>query len=109
MSNIGKHKLGTMFKNARAALTAIPRSMYGAKFQELAQVQPYNVDGITSAHVPHAPVNPYRKRPVKLVYDKNEYHEFMLPSEKAFLLGSFSSEDVFGERKGILHSPHIRS
>jgi hypothetical protein len=46
--------------------------------------------------LPPSPQNPYRKRPVKLVYDKNEYHMFMLPSEKAFLLGSFDHEDVFG-------------
>lgn len=44
-----------------------------------------------------------------MVYDKNEYHMFMLPSEKAFLLGSFDHEDVFGQRKGTLHSPHIRA
>ena len=34
---------------------------------------------------------------------------FRLPSEKAFLLGSFDSHDIFGARKGIQHSPHIRA
>ena len=33
---------------------------------------------------------------------------FKLPSEKAFLLGGFDYNDLFGERKGINHSPHIR-
>ena len=59
--------------------------------------------------LPHAPANPYRKRPMKLKYDKNEYHSFRLPSENHFLLGSFDHEDIFGKRKGIDHSPHIRS
>lgn len=31
--------------------------------------------------LPKAPINPYRKRPVKLVYDKNEFWMFRLPSE----------------------------
>ena len=34
---------------------------------------------------------------------------FRLPSEKAFLLGGFDSEDIFGARKGINHSPHLRA
>jgi len=46
---------------------------------------------------------------LKLVYDKNDYHAFRLPSEQAFLLGPFDTEDIFGQRKGINHSPHIRS
>ena len=34
---------------------------------------------------------------------------FRLPSEQHFLLGSFDTEDIFGKRKGIEHSPHIRA
>ncbi len=59
--------------------------------------------------LPHESANPYRKRPLKLKYDRNEYHSFRLPSENHFLLGSFDNEDLFGKRKGIEHSPHIRS
>lgn len=39
--------------------------------------------------LPKAPANPYKKRPVKLVYDKNEYYNFRLPSEHHFLLSSY--------------------
>ena len=42
-------------------------------------------------------------------YDRNEYHAFRLPSEQAFLLGSYNYNDIFGERKGIEHSPHIQA
>lgn len=59
--------------------------------------------------LPRAAANPYKKRPMKLVYDKNEYHSFRLPSENHFLLGGFDQEDLFGKRKGIDHSPHIRA
>ena len=49
----------------------------------------------------------FRKRPVKLAYDKNEYWMFRFPSEQAFLLVPFESADIFGKRKGITHSTHI--
>ena len=46
---------------------------------------------------------------MKITYDKNDFHMFRLPSEKAFLLGSFDYNDLFGDRNGINHSPHIRA
>ena len=58
---------------------------------------------------PQAAANPYKKRPMKLKYDKSEYFSFRLPSEQHFLLSPFDSEDIFGKRKGIDHSPHIRA
>lgn len=54
-------------------------------------------------------MNPYRKRPLKLKYDKAEFYAFRLPSEQHFLLSAFDQEDLFGKRKGIDHSPHIRA
>ena len=34
---------------------------------------------------------------------------FRLPSEKAFLLQGYDYNDLFGERKGMNHAPHIRN
>lgn len=62
-----------------------------------------------AAELPMAPVSAFRKRPVKLHYDKNEFHMFRLPSEDHFLLSSFDRSDLFGKRKGIQHSPHIKA
>ena len=59
--------------------------------------------------LPRAPVSAFRKKPVKLQYDMNEYHMFRLPSEKAFLFGSFDYNELFGRKKGITHSPHIQA
>lgn len=59
--------------------------------------------------LPIAPANPYKKRPVKLAYDRNEYWTFRLPSEESFLLGSYDKHDLFGKRKGIEHSPLIKA
>lgn len=107
--SIGSHKVGQMFTAMRTGVASGFSSLYGKKSQTLPQAEPYNINGITSAQVPPTPSNPYRKKPVKLVYDSNEYHMFRLPSEKAFLLGSYDYEDVFGQRKGINHSPHLRA
>ena len=52
----------------------------------LAGDRAYTPDGVSANQLDEAPRNPYRKRPVKLIYDKNEFHMFRLPSEKAFLL-----------------------
>lgn len=57
--------------------------------------------------LPLAPQSAFRKRPTKLVYDKNEYHMFRLPSEDGLLLGTMDRDELFGKRKGITHSPHI--
>ena len=54
-------------------------------------------------------LNAFKKRPLKLKYDKNEFWMFRLPSENYFLLSSFDSQDLFGKRKGIEHAPFIRT
>ena len=107
--SIGQHKLGQMFTQFRASVVNGMYGITGKKNYLLPETTPYNVNGITAQNLPLAPANPYRKRPVKIVYDKNEFHMFRLPSEKAFLLGGFDHEDIFGERKGINHSPHLRA
>ena len=64
---------------------------------------------VDPAGLPLAPKSAFRKRPTKMVYDSNEYHMFRLPSEDAWLLGSFDRDELFGKRKGISHSPHIKA
>ena len=59
--------------------------------------------------MPRAPLNPWRKRPIKLTYSRNDFEMFRLPSEKAFLLGGYDYNDLFGKRQGMNHAPHIRS
>ena len=80
---------------------------------KVASNKTYDITDATKARappsIPEAPRNPYKKRPVKLRYDKNEYWSFRLPSEHHFLLSPFDKEDIFGKRKGIEHSPHIRA
>ena len=64
---------------------------------------------IDSTGIPRAPATAFRKRPVKLEYDKNEYYTFRLPSEDAQLLAPFDKEELFGKYDGVNYSPHIKS
>ena len=56
-----------------------------------------------------APKSAFRKRNTKMIYDKNEFHMFRLPSEDSFLLSGFDKDEIFGLRKGVSHSPHIKA
>ena len=60
-------------------------------------------------NLPRAPTSAFRKRPVRLVYDKNDFWSFRMPSEKAFLLQNFDAHSMFGVRHGLQHSPHLRA
>ena len=60
---------------------------------------------MSGSGLPQAPVSAFRKRPVKLSYDKNEYWMFRLPSENHYLMQQFDKTELFGTRHGIQHSP----
>ena len=62
---------------------------------------------INGANLPRAPQSAFRKRPVRLSYDKNEFWAFRLPSENHFLLQNFDKSALFGTRHGLQHSPNI--
>ena len=80
--SIGKHKIGQMFTQLRANVWGGISNSYGLnQTYRTPEVMPYNQDGITADSLPHGTPNPYRKRPVKVVYDKNDYHMFRMPSE----------------------------
>ena len=104
--SLGQHRIGRMFMNLRMSIYSGLGGLQRNTSHTLPNCKPYT--GIDGESLPHAPKNPYRKRPVKLIYDKNDYHMFRLPSEKAFLLGGMDHNELFGARKGIDHSPHIR-
>ena len=56
---------------------------------------------IDASSLPRAPQSAFRKRPVRLTYDKNEFYRFRLPSENAYLLGNFDKHAIFGTRHGL--------
>ena len=106
MSSIGKHNIGRTFTNLRASVAGGFSSLYSKKQYQV----PLSInDAQSTESLPQATKNPYRKRPVKMVYDPNHFHMFRLPSENSFLLSSWDYSTLFGARRGTNHSPHIRA
>ena len=89
------------------------KSCFTGSVTAVASTKFYDIDAGKAVqgaeHLPQAPRSAFRKRPVTLTYDKNEFHQFRLPSENSFLLGTFDKEDLFGKRNGVQQSPHIQT
>ena len=81
----------------------------GAKAASSAPRDILSATRIDGSNLPRAPLSAFRKRPVRLNYDKNEFYMFRLPSENHFLMQNFEKEDIFGKRYGLQHSPHIKA
>ena len=89
----------------RAMVNSGFNSLFTGSSKEFGFSQPYNVDGVSIDSVPKSPLNPWRKRPVRLTYRTTDYQMFRMPSEKTFLLGGYDYNGLFGKRKNTDHSP----
>lgn len=69
----------------------------------------FEASKIDGSGLPRAPKSAFRKRPVRLTYDKNEFWTFRMPSEEEFLMQNFDKQSLFGTRHGLQHSPHIKA
>ena len=80
-----------------------------ASLRNLGSNKTYNVNWYSQepTSLPAAPTSPWRKAPVKLRYDRQEYHMFRLPSEEKFLLGPFDRQEIFGKKEGRTHSKQV--
>ena len=96
--------LGKMVGGAAKNGAAETGKKAAVQMHDLFEATRINPDGL-----PLAPRTAFRKRPVKLTYDKNEYYTFRLPSEDAQLMGPFDKDEIFGRRQGVNYSPHIKS
>ena len=81
MSKIGSHSLGKTMLSLRAMVNSGFNSFFFAGTRNMDAAAPYNVDGITTEQLPKAPLNPWRKRPVKLEYRQTDFQMFRMPSE----------------------------
>ena len=98
--SVGNSKIGKMFMELRSAIYSGAGSLVSKKNYEMPFTRKYIDNGVTAEQLPKAPINPWRKRPVKLIYDKNDFQMFRLPSEKAFLFNGMDYNDLFGKRRG---------
>ena len=60
--------------------------------------------------LPASERNVFKKRATKLKYNKTDYFQHLLPSEKQhFFQGDFDIHNIFGKRMNTRHSPHIKA
>lgn len=88
--------IGKAFNNLKNGVSSGAAKVQSQKLYDITQGTTVKTDSL-----PLAPQSAFRKRPVKLNYDSNEYHMFRLPSEDGFLLGSLDKDELFGKRKGV--------
>ena len=77
--------LGKWIEKSRSALPNAFQAVQSGKVYDITE----SYKNVSGARLPLASLNPYRKRPQRLVYDKNEFQMFRLPSEGHFLLTPF--------------------
>ena len=79
------------------------------KAKQAAPAELFAATKMDASALPRAPESAFRKRPVRLTYDKNEFWRYRLPSENHFLLQNFDKHDLFGKRHGIDHAPQFKA
>ena len=63
---------------------------------------------LTGEYLPRKPINPYRRRPLKVTYDQSHYQGFVLPSRRKYAYGLFDQEELFGIKRFRNDSPFIK-
>jgi hypothetical protein len=96
--------IGTKWNGFKAGVSNVCARMQSSSTYDLGAANKVDPTGL-----PVAPRSAFRKRPVKLEYDANEYHQFRLPSENDFLFSGMDKDDIFGYRKGLQHSPFMQA
>lgn len=66
---------------------------------------PYELRG---NYTPRTPINPFKKKPLTLIYDQSHYQGFVLPSRRQNTYGMFDYEELFGVKKWRNDSPFIK-
>ena len=90
-------------------LTGQAASSQGSASAAAQKINIFEATKIDGSNLPPVTKSAFRKRPVRLTYDKNEFYSFRMPSEHHFLMQNFEKADIFGKRKGLEHSPNIRN
>lgn len=66
---------------------------------------PYELRG---EYLPRRKINPFKKRPLNVTYDYQNFNSFVLPSRRDEHFHMFNQEELFGIKKWRNDSPYIR-
>lgn len=66
---------------------------------------PYELRG---EYLPRRKINPFKKKPLSVIYDQSQFNKFVLPSKRTIAYGFADLEELFGVRKWRNDSPFIK-
>jgi hypothetical protein len=66
---------------------------------------PYELRG---EYLPRKKINPFKKAPLMLKYDRNNFSQFVLPSKRAEVFSMWGLEELFGIKRWRNDSPFIK-
>jgi hypothetical protein len=66
---------------------------------------PYELRG---EYLPRKKINPFKKNPLQVVYDRNDFQSFVLPSKRSEVYGIWGTEELFGVKRWRNDSPYIK-
>lgn len=59
-------------------------------------------------YLPRRKINPFKKRPMTVIYDQGSFRQFVLPSQRDHVHSAWSHEELFGVKRWANHSAFIK-
>jgi hypothetical protein len=106
-----------MFKRTIRLLIENQKGIQGEKHKKLLDLYtpndavvdkiniPYEIRG---EYLPRKKINPFKKNPLQVVYDRNDFQSFVLPSKRSEVYGLWGTEELFGVKRWRNDSPFIK-
>jgi hypothetical protein len=66
---------------------------------------PYHLRG---EYLPRRPINPFKRKPLNVIYDQSHYQGFVLPSRREVAFGLLNPEEIFGLKRWRNDSPMMK-
>lgn len=68
-------------------------------------VYPYELRG---EYIPRRKINPFKRKPMEVIYDQSQFRNFVLPSKREITYGFFDLEKLFGIKRWRNDSPMMK-
>jgi hypothetical protein len=68
----------------------------------------FKVFEVKADYLPRQKINPFRKRPLRVIYDHNDFMSFVMPSRRGSVFKGWSHEELFGVKRWRNDSAFIK-
>jgi hypothetical protein len=97
--------------NLAKDITSLPiskhiKGAYDSNQELLDSLQlPYELRG---QYLPRRKINPFKKKPMSVIYDQSQFMPFVMPSKRQFVHAGFEYEKLFGIKRWRNDSPMMK-